>query len=147
MESLFKFSTLKSGSMVRSLIVLIATLIITETYGAEPIPSELRGEYTFGTPDQCGYLTIDATGIRTNEDLSCTAFKIKKIGQSLEKLSFQAELLCQVDDPKKVRVKGLFEYAKLRNVWVLAMHLSVDPNDKKRVSLPTLQLFAKCGSQ
>jgi hypothetical protein len=73
---------------------------------------------------------------------------VKRVsGSSGENSSFQAEFLCQVDDPNKVKVNGLLEYVKLRDLWVLALRLSVNPNDRKRVSPPMLQLFAKCGSQ
>jgi hypothetical protein len=44
-------------------------------------------------------------------------------------------------------VKGLLELAKLRDNWVLAMHLTVNPKDSRRVTLPALQVFAKCGMQ
>jgi hypothetical protein len=128
-------------------LVFTICATMTDTCVAS-MPEDLRGAYTFGTADQCGYLTIDAKGFATSEDLGCTALAIKRTtGSPGENSSFQAEFLCQIDDPKKIRAKGLLEYTKLRDVWVLALHLSVHPDDRKRASLPTLQLFAKCKSQ
>ena len=126
---------------------LVAVFVIDRCESAS-MPNELKGEYTFGTTEQCGYLKVDDAGVRTDEDLSCVALAIKNLRSSSgEQASFEAELLCQVDDPKKIRVTGIFEYKKLRNVFVLAMHLAVHPSDRRRISLPTLQLFAKCGSR
>lgn len=132
------------GAMMLAAIFAVVT---TGVCLAASMPNELRGEYTFGSGDQCGYLKIDAKGFGHQEDLSCTVLAAKRVsGSPGENSSFQAEFLCQVDDPKDVKVNGLLEYVKLRDLWVLAMRLSVNPNDRKRVSVPVLQLFAKCGS-
>jgi hypothetical protein len=137
---------MRRGKLVFSML-LFATCSTVSCLAAS-MPSELRGEYTFGTSEQCGYLSVTAAGFSTNEDLGCTASKIQRSsGSPGERSSFQAEFVCQVDDPKKVIITGLLEFSKLRETWVLAMHLTVNPKDRQRVSVPTLQIYAKCGGQ
>ena len=111
---------------------------------AASMPNELRGTYTFGGTELCGYMTLDATGYRTQEDQGCTLRKIRRLSNSPGFQLFEAEFICQIDDPKKVVQAGLLEFKKLRDIWVLAMQLSVK---QKRASLPSLQLFAKCEGQ
>jgi hypothetical protein len=94
------------------------------------MPNELRGEYTFGETNQCGYMTVDAQGYRTQEDQGCKVLGIQRLsGSSGEPSLFEAKLICQIDDPKKVVQSGLLEFKKLRDVWVLAMQLSSNKDE------------------
>jgi hypothetical protein len=106
------------------------------------MPNELRGEYTFGDTSQCGYMTLDALGYRTQEDESCKVLKIQRLsGSPGEPSLFKAEFICQIDDPRKVVQSGLFAFEKVRDIWVLAMQLSVK---QRWASVPPLRIFAKC---
>jgi hypothetical protein len=108
----------KSGrTLLRKSTFVIAFFCFPAGCLAASMPGELRGEYTFGTADQCGYLSVTASGFRTNEDLGCTALKIQRLdGSPGERSSFQAEFICQIDDPKKVGMTGLLQFAKLRDI-------------------------------
>jgi hypothetical protein len=78
-------------------LATIFAVVTTDVCLAASMPDELRGEYTFGSGDQCGYLKIDAKGFGSEEDLSCTDLAVKKVsGSPGENSSFQAEFLCQV---------------------------------------------------
>jgi hypothetical protein len=137
-------NTLKAGINI-CLTIAILSIIWALKNGcvAAPMPSELRGKYTFGPGEQCGYLTIEASRFWTEEDLSCTASTVKR-RESISPSSFEMDLICQVDDPKPVRIKGLFDYVQLRNSFVLVMRLSIPRAERRRVSMPSSQLFAKC---
>jgi hypothetical protein len=125
-------------------LYLVCVLIAFSTTNvlAASMPNELRGEYTVGEMSQCGYMTLDALGYRTQEDQSCKLLKIQRLsGSPGEPSLFEAEFICQIDDPKKVLQSGLLEFRKLRDVWVLVMQLSAK---QRRASVPALQIFAKC---
>jgi hypothetical protein len=127
----------------KTLYLVYVLIACSTTNGiAASMPSELRGEYTFAGTELCGYMTVDGAGYRTQEDQSCKVSKIRRLsGSPAEPSLFEAEFVCQIDDPKKVVETGLLEFKKLRDVWVLALQLSVK---QRRASVPSIQLFAKC---
>jgi hypothetical protein len=129
-------------SSKRLYLVCVLVAFSTANGLAASMPNELRGEYTFGDTSQCGYMTLDALGYRTQEDESCKVLKIQRLsGSPGEPSLFKAEFICQIDDPRKVVQSGLFAFEKVRDIWVLAMQLSVK---QRWASVPPLRIFAKC---
>jgi hypothetical protein len=125
-------------------LYLVCVLVAFSTANglAASMPDELWGEYTSGVTELCGYMKLDAHGYRTEEDQSCKVLKIRRLsGSPGESSLFAAEFICQIDDQKKVVEIGFLEFKKLRDIWVLAMQLSVK---QKRASDLSLQIFAKC---
>ena len=108
-------------SSKRLYLVCVLVAFSTAKGLAASMPDELRGEYTFGGTSQCGYMTLDALGYRTQEDESCKVLKIKRLsGSPGEPSLFKAEFICQIDDPRKAVQSGLFASERLRDIWILA---------------------------
>jgi hypothetical protein len=144
-NNMWRSKTSRAATDIYAFVLALSIVLnLPDGCKATSMPSELQGVYTFSDSEQCGYLTIEAARFRMLEDLSCSPLAVKQqeaIGQMLE---FKLDLVCRVDDPKPVRVTGLIDYAQLKNTWILVMRLSVPVLERKRVSIPQLQLFAKC---